>query len=68
MDNIRNYLKELRGEWKYRPDTSILTSFNQTIIFSEAKIWIQLVCTRIVPTLIVRNVNSFREVLLFAIL
>ncbi|MBA0625093.1 hypothetical protein Godav_010333 [Gossypium davidsonii] len=45
MDNIINYLIEGRGEWKYCPGTSIPTSFNQAIMFSEAKIWIQFVCS-----------------------
>ncbi|MBA0638693.1 hypothetical protein Godav_024830 [Gossypium davidsonii] len=42
--------------------------FNQAIMFPEAKIWIEFVCTRIVPTLNVYNVNTFQAVLLYAIL
>ncbi|MBA0611210.1 hypothetical protein Godav_011911 [Gossypium davidsonii] len=55
MDKIINYLTEGREEWKYRLGTSISTSFNQAIMFPKAKMWIQFMCTRIVPTLIVFN-------------
>lgn len=67
MDNIINYLIEGRGEWKYYPGSSILTSFNQAIMFSEEKMWIQCLCMHIVPTLKVYNVNNFRAILIFAI-
>ncbi|KAK5812686.1 hypothetical protein PVK06_028124 [Gossypium arboreum] len=56
------------GEWKYLPSTSIPTSFNQAIMLPEVKIWIQFVCTQIVPTLNVSNVNTFRAIILYAIL
>ncbi|MBA0613566.1 hypothetical protein Godav_013971 [Gossypium davidsonii] len=45
MGNIINYLIEGMGGWKYCPCTSIPTSFNQVIMFPEAKIWIQFVFT-----------------------
>ncbi|MBA0786484.1 hypothetical protein Gotri_025459 [Gossypium trilobum] len=67
MDNIINFVTEGRGEWKYRAGTNILVSFPQAIMFPEAKMWIQFVCTRIVPTLNVSNVNAFRAFLLYAI-
>ncbi|MBA0865438.1 hypothetical protein Goshw_012172 [Gossypium schwendimanii] len=68
MDSIINFLTEGRGEWKYRASTNIPVSFHQAIMFPKAKMWIQFVCTRIVPALNVSNVNTFREILLYAIL
>ncbi|MBA0637460.1 hypothetical protein Godav_000117 [Gossypium davidsonii] len=68
MDNIINYLTEGRGEWIYHPGTSTLTSFNQAIMFPNAKMWIQFVCTRIFTNLNLSNVNTCRAVLLYAIL
>ncbi|MBA0879820.1 hypothetical protein Goshw_011357 [Gossypium schwendimanii] len=68
MDSIINFLAEGRGEWKYHAGTNVPICFHQAIMFLEAKMWIQFLCTRIVPTLNVSNVNSFRVVLLYAIL
>ncbi|KAL1078387.1 hypothetical protein V6Z11_D10G156900 [Gossypium hirsutum] len=67
MDNIINFLTKGRGEWKYHASTNISVSFHQAIMFPEAKMWIQFVCTRIVLTLNVSNVNVFRVVLVYAI-
>ncbi|MBA0670327.1 hypothetical protein Goklo_024522 [Gossypium klotzschianum] len=37
-------------------------------MFFEAKMWIQFVCTRIVPTVNGSNINTFQATLLNAIL
>ncbi|MBA0824961.1 hypothetical protein Goarm_021592 [Gossypium armourianum] len=68
MDNIINFFTEGMGEWKYRSSTNVLVSFHQAIMFPEAKIWIQFMCTKIVPTLNFSNINTFRAVLLYTIL
>ncbi|KAH1031833.1 hypothetical protein J1N35_044007 [Gossypium stocksii] len=68
MDSAINILTEGRDEWKYYVGTNILEYFHQAIMFSKAKMWIQFICTRIVPALNVFNVNTFRAVLLYAIL
>ncbi|MBA0870001.1 hypothetical protein Goshw_006340 [Gossypium schwendimanii] len=45
MDSIINFFTEGRGEWKYHTGTNITVSFHQVIMFPEAKMWIQFVCT-----------------------
>ncbi|MBA0860018.1 hypothetical protein Goshw_013184 [Gossypium schwendimanii] len=45
MDSIIKFLTKGRGEWKYRAGTNISISFHQSIMFPNAKIWIQFVCT-----------------------
>ncbi|MBA0608989.1 hypothetical protein Godav_021130 [Gossypium davidsonii] len=47
MDNIINFFTEEMGEWKYRSSTNVLVSFHQAVMFPEAKIWIQFMCTKI---------------------
>ncbi|MBA0679438.1 hypothetical protein Goari_011204 [Gossypium aridum] len=68
MDSIINFFTKGKGEWKYHAGTNITVFFHQAIMFPEAKIWIQFVYTRIMPTLNVSNINTFRAVLLYAIL
>ncbi|MBA0791008.1 hypothetical protein Gohar_015616 [Gossypium harknessii] len=59
---------EGRGSWNYRPDTELPTNFNQAIMFLVAKMWMQLIGTRIAPALNVSNVSVFRAILLYGIL
>ncbi|MBA0585656.1 hypothetical protein Gorai_016424 [Gossypium raimondii] len=68
MDSIIKYLTENRGEWKYRSDISLPTNFNQAIMFPIVKMWMQFICTSIIPTLNVSNVNTFRAILLYGVL
>ncbi|MBA0688614.1 hypothetical protein Goari_006387 [Gossypium aridum] len=67
LDSI-NFLTKGSGEWKYRTCINIPVSFHQGVMFLEAKMWTQFVCTKIVLALNVSNVNTFRAVLLYAIL
>ncbi|MBA0781903.1 hypothetical protein Gotri_002784 [Gossypium trilobum] len=57
-----------KGEWKCHPSTEIPTSFNQAIMFLVAKMWIQFLCRQIALALNISNVNTFRAILLYAIL
>ncbi|MBA0788076.1 hypothetical protein Gotri_026533 [Gossypium trilobum] len=68
MDSVIKFLTERRGEWKYRAGTNIPISFHQAIMFPKTKMGIQFICTQIVHVLNVSNVNTFRAVLLYAIL
>ncbi|MBA0845090.1 hypothetical protein Goarm_022746 [Gossypium armourianum] len=68
MDNIVNYLTEGRGVWKHRLGTDVPALFNQAIMFSIVKMWMQSLFTQITPTLNVSSVNTFRAILLYGIL
>ncbi|KAK5836336.1 hypothetical protein PVK06_012120 [Gossypium arboreum] len=58
-DDILKYLTQGRGLWNHRPNTELSTNFNQAITFPIAKMWMQLICTRIAPTLDAFHVNTF---------
>lgn len=59
MKEIIQFLTKGRGVWNYRPDINKPSNFNQAIMFSVAKMWMQFLSTRIAPALNVSNVNSF---------
>lgn len=76
MEDVVKFLTQGRGSWSYRPYNGLPTNFNQVIMFSIAKMWMQFIGIRIAPTLNVSiaptlnvsNINIFRVVLLYGIL
>lgn len=63
MEGIIDYLMEGHGEWTHQANSELPLKFNTAIMFSMAKMWMQLICTRLVPTH-----NAYRAVMLYFIL
>lgn len=67
MNDIVKYLNDGRGTWNHQPDIELLTNFNQAIMFSVIKMWMQFFSTRITPSMNVSNMNTFRAIFLYGI-
>lgn len=59
MDDVVKYLTKGRGKWIYKPYIWLSTNFNQEIMSSVAKMWMQFIGARITLALNVSNVNTF---------
>lgn len=59
MDTILHYLMQGHGEWTRQFGSNVPIKFNQAIMFSMAKMWVQFIYTPILPTQNVSYITAF---------
>ncbi|KAK5845117.1 hypothetical protein PVK06_001271 [Gossypium arboreum] len=68
MDKVINCLTDRKGEWKRQSSTNLPLSFKQSSMSPQAKMMSQFICTRIYSYLNSSNIDTFRAIIIFAML